>query len=119
MNIKESKAYKLGYRVALIFVITQHIRDEVLLKSFVNLFGCGKTYSYKNHTEFICQSFKDNYEKILPFFIKYPILGIKYKDFEDWWKVAELIKKKDHLTNEGVDLIRKIRAGMNKGRYIK
>ena len=119
MNIKESKAYKLGYRVALIFVITQHIRDEVLLKSFVNLFGCGKTYSYKNHTEFICQSFKDNYEKILPFFLKHPILGIKSLDFEDWCKAAELIKTKSHLTNEGVFLIKKIRVGMNKGRYIK
>jgi len=28
-----------------------------------------------NYNEFKCQSFKDNYEKILPFFRKYPILG--------------------------------------------
>ena len=119
MNIKESKAYKLGYRVALIFVITQHIRDEVLLKSFVNLFGCGKTYSYKNHTEFICQSFKDNYEKILPFFRKYHVIGVKLKDFDDWEKVAELIKMKAHLTNEGFDHIRQISKSMNKGRYVE
>ncbi|CAF3539347.1 unnamed protein product [Fusarium graminearum] len=42
-----------------------------------------KTYSYKDYIEFRCQSFKDNYEKILPFFDKYPIVGVKSKDFKD------------------------------------
>jgi hypothetical protein len=35
------------------------------------------------------------------FFKKYPILGVKAQDFEDWPKVAEMIKSKEHLTNEG------------------
>jgi hypothetical protein len=30
-----------------------------------------------------------------------------------------MIQTKVHLTNEGMDQIRKIRMGMNKGRYIK
>jgi hypothetical protein len=83
VSIRESKACKVGSRVIIIFVLTQHIRDELLLKSLVNFFGCGQAYSYKDHTQFICQSFKDNYEKILPFFRKYPILGVKSRDFED------------------------------------
>jgi LAGLIDADG endonuclease len=72
-----------------------------------------------NYIEFKCQSFKDNYEKILPFLHKYPILGVKAQDFEDWQKVAEMIKSKEHLTNEGFEQIRKITARMNKGRYLK
>jgi hypothetical protein len=74
-----------------------------------------------NYIEFNCQSFKDNYEKILPFFLKYPILGVKAQDFEDWKKVAEMIKSKEHLTNEGFEQIRQIKARMNKdkGRYLK
>jgi len=83
VSIRRSKAYKVGNRVIIIFVLTQHIRDELLLKSLVNFFGSGKVYSYKDHTEFICQSFKDNYEKILPFFRKYLIWGVKSRDFED------------------------------------
>ena len=83
VSIRVSKSYKAGGRVIIIFVLTQHIRDELLLKSFVNFFGCGQAYSYKDHTEFTCQPFKDNYEKILPFFRKYPILGVKSQDFED------------------------------------
>jgi hypothetical protein len=44
---------------------------------------------------------------------------VKAQDFEDWAKVAEMIQTKDHLTKEGFDKIRKIRIGMNKGRYLK
>ncbi|CAF3449211.1 unnamed protein product [Fusarium graminearum] len=69
VSIRESKLHKRGSRVVLLFVVTQHIRDELLLKSLVDFFGC--------------QSFKDNYEKILPFFDKYPIVGVKSKDFKD------------------------------------
>jgi hypothetical protein len=83
ISIRESKLHKTGSRVVLLFVVTQHIRDQLLLKSLVDFFGCGQTYSYKDYTEFRCQSFKDNYEKILPFFNKYLIIGVKSKDFED------------------------------------
>jgi hypothetical protein len=30
-----------------------------------------------------------------------------------------MMQTKDHLTNEGFDKIRKIRRGMNKGRYLE
>ena len=116
ISIRESKLHKAGSRVALLFVVTQHIRDELLLKSLVDFFGCGQTYSYKDYIEFRCQSFKDNYERILPFFNKYPIISVKSQDFEDWTKVAKMIQTKVHLTNEGFDQIRLIRRGMNKGR---
>ena len=118
VSIRESKLHKAGSRVALIFVLTQHIRDELLLKSLTAFFECGQTYSYKEYIEFRCQSFKDIYEKILPFFSEYRILGIKAQDFEDWAKVAEMIQTKVHLTTEGLDKIREIRIGMNKGRYL-
>ena len=117
VSIRESKVNKAGSHVVIIFIITQHNRDELLLKSLVKIFECGHIYFYKDYIEFRCQSFKDNYEKILPFFTKYPILGVKSQDFKDWAKVAEMMKTKGHLTKEGLDLIRQIRAGMNKGRY--
>lgn len=88
----------------------------MLLKSLINLFGCGQVYSYKNDAEFVCQSFIDHSEKILLFFRKYPILGIKSLDFKDWDKVAEMIKTKTHLTDQGFDQICQIRVGMHKGR---
>ena len=118
-SIRTSKLYKAGSTVVILFVLTQHIRDELLLKSFIDFFECGHTYSYLNYIEFRCQSFKDNYNKIIPFFRKYPILGVKAQDFEDWVKVAEMIQSKEHLTKEGLDQIRQIKAKMNRGRFLK
>jgi hypothetical protein len=52
-------------------------------------------------------------EKILPFFKDHKIEGIKKEDFEDWSRVAELIRSKAHLTEDGVEKIREIKSGMN------
>jgi len=53
---------------------------------------------------------------IIPFFKKYPVLGIKQNDFSDWCKITKLMNDGSHLTNEGLNLIRTIKDGMNKGR---
>ena len=86
------------------------------MKSLVDYFGFGKAYTYKSYTEYKSRGLPDNFEKIIPFFQKYPIIGIKALDFADWCKVALLINNKAHLTKEGFKEIRKIKTGMNKGR---
>lgn len=103
-------------RVSLTLSLIQHLRDEFLMKSLVNYFGFGKAYTYRSNTEFKSQSLANNYEKVIPFFQKYPILGVKSLDFKDWCQVANLINNKAHLTKEGFKNIRKIKAGMNNGR---
>ena len=55
-------------------------------------------------------------DKIIPLFKKYPIYGEKTKDYADFHKVLEMIKVKKHLTKEGLEQIRTIKAGMNTGR---
>lgn len=70
INIKSSKTNKIGSSVWLRFTITQHSRDEILLKSFVNYLACGK-YSLRckqNANDFILVKFADINEKIIPFF---------------------------------------------------
>jgi hypothetical protein len=62
--------------------------------------------------------FADNLNIIIPFFNKYPLKGSKNLDFKDFCKVAELINEKAHLTQEGFEKIKNIRAGMNTGRVI-
>ena len=116
VDIRESKSYKAGGRVALAFRFNQHIRDDDLIRSFVDYFGCGSYYSYKKYAEYKCQSFQHNYDIIIPFFQKYPILGIKSLDFMDWCKIAKMVKNKAHLTEEGLNQIREIRDGMNRRR---
>ena len=58
----------------------------------------------------------DLIEKIIPLLKKYPVFGEKSKDFNDFCEVAYMIKEKKHLTKEGLDKIKTIKAGMNRGR---
>ena len=53
---------------------------------------------------------------VIPFFMKYPILGVKSLDFSDFCEVARMIEAKDHKTQEGYNRILDIKAGMNRGR---
>ena len=85
------------------------------MKYFVDYFGCGQSYTYQKHAKYKCRNFKDIREKILPFFLKYPILGVKSQDFYDWAKTVEIISSKAHTTKPGFEQIKKIKAGMNKG----
>ena len=39
---RDSSTSSTGYKVELIFQITQHIRDDALIISLINYFGCGK-----------------------------------------------------------------------------
>jgi len=104
------------------------------MKSLIDYFNCGRLSRKIDVYEFQVSpqgvppkedKFSDIVDKILVFFDKYPILGEKAKDFEDFKKVArkgslrsrtELIKSKVHLTEKGKVEIREIKKGMNRGR---
>lgn len=108
---------KLGVAVKLIFQVSQHIRDELLLNSFIKFFcDTGKIIKDKDMCHYRVTKSSDISEKIIPFFKKYPIIGVRSKDFKDFCIVADLMKEKKHLTPEGLDQIRKIKASMNTGR---
>ena len=68
--------------------------------------------------DYVCGSFKDNYSKLIPLFTKYFVYGVKALDFQDWCKVAELIKTSIHLTLQGLVQIVTIKTGMNKSRKL-
>lgn len=111
----------IGFNVNLTFKLTQHSRDLQLMRSFMEYFNCGNIYKKGESFDFKVSKFLDNYSKIIPFFKKYPIYGVKSKDFEDFCKVAEIISKKEHLTEKGLVRklqIRVIKVEMNKGRNL-
>jgi LAGLIDADG endonuclease len=88
------------------------------MKSFIEYFNCGKIYQYREAIDFKITNFKDLIDKVIPFFTKYPIIGVKALDFADFCKVAEIMKRGEHRTQEGLEEIRKIKEGMNRGREI-
>jgi hypothetical protein len=60
--------------------------------------------------------FSDVLNKIMPFFDQYPLQGAKRQNLEDFNGVVSLLKSKEHLTKDGLDKIKQIKKGMNKGR---
>ena len=109
---------KFGNRfyVKLLFIISQHERDKELLASFIDYLGCGGVYKKKTTFDYIVSKFTDIEDKIIPFLKNYPLEGVKSLDFDDWCLVARIMKDKKHLTPEGLEHIKQIKARMNKGR---
>lgn len=109
----------VGYAVRLTFQLTQHTRDEQLLLNVVNYLGCGKVYRDKEAYIFKITKLSEIHDTIIPFFFKYPVLGVKSEDFHDWCLIADLMKQGEHLTEGGLKQIRSIKLRMNKGRDLK
>jgi hypothetical protein len=113
IKIVKSSSHKA--RVQLRFTITQHSREAELLKSLVNYLGCGVYYprSGQNAGDFIVERYSCIIEKIIPFFEKYPIMGVKALDYANFKTAVEIMQNKGHLTQPGLEEICKIKAEMN------
>ncbi len=101
VKLRKSSCYKSGNQVSLKFQITQHIRDSLLLKNIVDYLECGyyREIAKNNDGKFEVESLKDIIEKIIPLFDKYPLQGVKHKDYLDFKEVANLMKNGLHLTS--------------------
>ena len=108
---------KIGKRIQLRLTIVQHERDLKLMENILKFLGTGKIYKYpyKLAVSLTIFKFSDINEKIIPFFNKYPIDGIKLNDYLDWSKINQLMNNGLHLTKKGLNIIQKIKLGMNKG----
>ena len=91
-----------GYQIQLIYKVTQHIRDEILMNSWISYFDCGNIYKDRNTVNYRVQKLSDIVDKINPFFLNHKILGVKYQDYLDWCEALEIVKNKVHLTEEGL-----------------
>ena len=82
------------------------------MKSLVEYLNCGGVHKSNNVFRYRVSKLTYLSEKIIPFFKKYPIIGIKSKDFKDFCTVVNMMKDKKHLSFEGIEQIRKIKLGI-------
>lgn len=120
VSVLKANTTKLGETVRLRFQLTQHIRDEQLMKGLETYLDCGSVRNRKGGliVDYRVDKFSDLTEKIIPFFYNHPVVGVKAQDFQDFCRVANLMKAKKHLTGEGIDQIKKIILGMNTKRIL-
>ena len=92
--------------------------DYKLISKLVNIFNCGRVSENSNNSgvEFMVNRLSDINEIIIPLFQKYNLISIKNRDFEDFCKIVELMKNKEHLTENGIKKIQEIVFNMNQRR---
>ncbi len=94
IRLANNSTFKLGVQVQLIFQITQDYKELEVMESIVHNLDCGQVRKRKyienkdNCVDYMVTKFSDIDQKIIPFFSKYKIFGVKSEDFNDWLKVS-------------------------------
>src|SRR3989344_5234756 len=108
--------------VRLIFEIELREDDLEILQRIRDRLKCGNIYhlkyeryaKWRPHYKYKVSNLRDITQKIIPFFEKYPLQARKKYNFAVFCKVASLILAKEHLTEEGVRKIRKLKQGVER-----
>jgi len=115
ISFRQRNDYKLGWKISLCFNVSQ--KDKVILALFKRYLGCGRLRRRDDGIWYYeVNNFNAIWEKVIPFFKKYRFLSAKKKrDFSIFCRVAKMIKKGEHLTEEGIRKIVELREQMNCG----
>lgn len=117
VDIFKSKTHSLGFQVRSKFIISQNVKDVILINGLKDYFDCGDVIlDSRDMSHYVIRKISSISDVLLPFFAKYPLQSSKLADFADFLKVANIINSKAHLTQEGLDRINLIKSGMNRGR---
>lgn len=107
---------KLQYEVRPTFCVAQTNASRNIIELIQKTLGLQETI--KIHTRFnhlcglMCQNKKHLYERVVPFFEKYQLMGEKKKNF-DIWKQAVKIKYQGIKTREDLDRVLALRRQIN------
>lgn len=111
IGIAKNNTFKLGVQVCPEFVVTQHQRDIKVLHQLKSYFGGGVVRAANGNCYcYRVRNLQHLAEVIVPFFEKHQLKTMKKVDFLKFRKVVRLMLEKKHLTEEGLEQIRKIKA---------
>ncbi len=96
-------------------------KDKPILDQLKNFFGCGSVYFQKdnrlNHQHcfrYEVYNREDLLNIIIPFFKKHPLRFVsKAKDFKIFCQLMKMIDKKDHLKENGLGKLFKLKQQMH------
>jgi len=116
LSITKNSRYNTGWSVSPCFRIGLHSKDLTLLIKIQSFFGVGNIVKDNKNNLFFYNvySITDLSNIIIPHFFKYPLLTQKQVDFLLFNLAIEIIKRKEHLTTEGLIKILEIKASLNK-----
>ena len=108
-SVSFSKKAKLttGIEVRPSFSISQRSNSKDCIAAFVDFFHCGAIrYSKSDGTwKYETRNLSEIIEKIIPFFLKYPLKTYKKKDFDLFCEICFLLQKNQHVNFLGLEEI--------------
>ena len=105
-----------GFQILPEFTVVQHKRDVQLLYALKDFFGCGVVrVNHGDRMAYRVRSQLHLLERVIPFFIKHPLKSKKNIDFLKFREILFMMTANEHLTQEGVEHIRRIAMQMNQG----
>ncbi len=115
VSFRKRKDYAMPWKISLCFNVSQ--RDKVILALFKRHLNCGTLRSRKDGVWYYeVNNYTAITENVIPFFRRFGFLSAKKKrDFSKFRQIATLIRKGDHLNEQGIRAILEIRRSMNDG----
>jgi len=115
ISFRKRKDYHMPWKISLCFNVSQ--RDKVILSLFKQHLKCGTLRSRADGVWYYeVNNLNAIIENVIPFFKKFGFLSAKKKrDFAKFKKLAIMLNNGEHLTEEGLKNILKIRKDMNDG----
>ncbi len=115
VSINKHEEMTQGYQVLPEFTVVQHQKDVQILYALKAHFNCGVVR--RNHGDRMSYRVRDLrhlQEKIVPFFEKHLLKTKKRMDFLKFREVIKKMERGDHLTAQGIEEIRTLKAQMNR-----
>jgi hypothetical protein len=116
VGVNRQPTMKVGWQVLPEFRVVQHARDVAVLDQLREFFGCGQvTVNHGDRKELRIRGLKALSERVVPFFQAHPLRTVKRTSFDRFAEVIALMQRGEHLTTEGLTLIRELAGRMNRG----
>lgn len=96
------------------FQVYQHEKNKEILFLYKKIFKTGRVRKKagSNVWVFSIEGVRNNLEKVVPFFKKYP-LATKRQDFEKFEKILQILSDGSHLTKEKLEKVIDLAYSMN------
>ena len=124
ISINKIDKMSLGWQVLPEFRVVQNQFDENVLYKIQAYFGFGNVTLNRKDQHGIRKEFRvrglENLNKLVLFFQKYPLqTNTKKHSYKIFSKIIEMMNRKEHLTQEGLDKIAKMVSEMNRKPRLK
>ena len=114
VSIRRTSRLNIGYSVELSFRIKQHLTNKNLLVRIKNYFKIGVIGEGSNYISYTVSSIKE-LQIIINHFDSYPLITHKWSDYQLFKQVFNIVRDKQHLTNQGLKKIISLKNKLNRG----